>query len=245
MRNKGKILDDVGLKSPTYNQRSFFSSRIQGLKKLLKLTTSGWSKPNQKLLLAYLILILLWILANIASELTEEFSFFLEPVFAFFQWLVWRRYYKHLGWWILASWIGWLASVHLFKYFGVANWVGDSIVNLVPAKELEIGGESLNLQLVWFKVLLRQIEWTVIGIAQWLIVLRRHFPHSGWWILFSSIGGGVKGYLELTINILTGGVLGIFIAPIGYGLVTGIPLVWLLKEEIKERLLHLRTRVYY
>ncbi|BAZ34098.1 hypothetical protein NIES4074_66120 [Cylindrospermum sp. NIES-4074] len=189
-------------------------------------------------LLSYLSLVGLWILANIYSEFLEEFSFWLETGFAIAQWLVLRRYLRSIGGWILVSVGGWVIAFLLIHVVDVGQW----IVVLFPKGQLAIGGESVQIQALWTRSTIRLLEWTIIGLCQWL-VLRRHVDHSSWWILASALGGAVKGPLEYIVgltaeNAFKPNVASYFAAisgALGYGIVTSIALVWLLREWIQYR----------
>jgi hypothetical protein len=203
---------------------------MKGLSKFFTFTPSDRTIVASTMLSCITVL-LFWILANVASELIEEFSFWLETGFALAQWLVLRRYIWNLGWWILASAWGWTIAFILIHFVGVGNW----IVGMVPAGELEIGGVPVPLQVFWAKALLRLLEWSVIGVLQWL-VLRRHIQHSSWWLLASPVGGAVKGALELVTRLVAGDLLGAIMGALAYGVVTGSVLVLLLQDHIKHRI---------
>ena len=194
----------------------------------------GGSAQQKSPALSYLSLGLLWLGANVASEWLEEFSLWLEPVFAVAQWLVLRRYIRHIGWWLPVSVWGWLIVIFIFRV-GVGDW----IFAMVPGGELEVGGVPVNMQVFWASVLVRLPEWAVIGVGQWL-VLRRHFQPASWWVLASAAGGAVKGGVELVIGTVAGGLPGAIAGSLGYGAVTGVALVWLLKPRIQERQLRRR-----
>ncbi|QSJ19248.1 hypothetical protein JYQ62_11275 [Nostoc sp. UHCC 0702] len=193
-------------------------------------------------LLSYLALVSLWILANVASELLEDFSFFLETAFGVTQWLVLRRYIRHLGWWILLSAYGWVIAFVLINVVGARSWIFSLIP---PGGELAIGDELINTQILWTRVLVRLLEWVVIAILQWLL-LRRYIPHASWWIFASALGGAVKGGVEPVVRLLTAiDELGTIAGAVAYGLVTGVVLVLLLKHQIQHRQHRERMDLYY
>ncbi len=193
--------------------------------------TSNERNLGKQTILSCLALALLWILANIVSEMLEELSFFLEPVFAVTQWLVLRRYIRNFGLWVLMSTWGWMISLILIQLFGVGNW----IAAVFPEGEMEIGGVPIRVQIFWASVLVRLLEWTVIGLFQWL-QLRRFIEYAIWWIPASALGGAVKGGLELSMRTVMEGLPPALIGTCGYGVVTSIVLVLLLKNHIQQRL---------
>jgi len=209
---------------------------MKRLRELFTLTPSEEREILTRTMLSCLTLWLLWVLANVATELIEEFSFWLETGFALAQWLVLRRYIRNLGWWILASVSGWIITFILIHFVGVGNW----IVGMVPAGELEIGGVPVPLQVFLTKTLLRLLEWSVIGVLQWA-VLRCHIQHSSWWLLASPVGGAIKGAVELATRLVAGDLLGAIMGVLAYGVVTGSVLVLLLHNPIKHRLEHRRN----
>jgi hypothetical protein len=204
---------------------------MKPLREFLSLTASAERDILTSTTLSCLTLWLLWVLANVASELIEEFSFWLETGFAVAQWLVLRRYIRNLGWWILASAWGWIITFILIRFVGVGSW----IFAIVPGRELEVGVVPINMQMFWTGVLVRLLEWAVIGVLQWL-VLRCHIQHSSWWIIASALGGAVKGTVELVISSVAGDLLATIMCPFGYGAVTGVALVLLLQERIKRQM---------
>ena len=135
----------------------------------------------------------------------------------FMQWLVLRRRIAGTGWWVPASTLG----------FPVALVMAEGAMRLV-------GIPSPILLGVLFGIL--------SGILPWL-VLRRQVARAGWWVLAHLLGS------------LVGGALGIFTfyaaSAIGYyqfdwaaagamfgaglGAITGITLVWLLRQPVPEK----------
>jgi len=96
-----------------------------------------------------------------------------------FQYLLLRRYWPHIGWWILATSLGWviLAAVMVLRY----------------PLSLRFGFE---FTLTWLPVITYIICGLIAGLAQWLL-LRRRLPHATWWIAASILGWGLIG---LTVN---------------------------------------------
>jgi len=210
---------------------------MKRLREFFTFTPSEEREILIRTLLSCLTLWLLWVLANVATELIEEFSLLLETGFAVAQWLVLRRYIWNLGWWVLASVVGWNIAFILIHFVGVGNW----IVGMVPAGELEIGGVPVPLQVFLTKTLLRLLEWSLIGVLQWL-VLRCHIQHSSWWLLASPVGGAIKGAAEFTFRLVLGDMLGTIMGALAYGVVTGSVLVLLLHNPIRHGLEHRRNQ---
>ncbi|NET08635.1 MAG: hypothetical protein F6K16_28845 [Symploca sp. SIO2B6] len=99
---------------------------------------------------------------------------------------------------------------------------------MLPTTELKVVGETITLQVLGTSILLRLVEWTVIGSIQWLL-LRCYLKRASWWILASAIGGAIKGGSELITRLVVSNALGgAMIGAFAYGVVTSVVLAWLL-----------------
>ncbi len=108
------------------------------------------------------------------------------------QWLVLRRQVSQTVWWVLASTVG----------LAVGNAVALAVFEAVGLT----GGSHFSGGAVAF-VLFGAVAGASVGIAQWL-VLRRHIPGAGWWVLASTVGlpvGFAVGFAVLEAVGLTGG----------------------------------------
>jgi hypothetical protein len=170
-----------------------------------------------------LTLLGLWLSAMLGSSLDEDLfaSLVLLPLMGlslgFFEWLLLRRMFVRIGWWIMATLLGWAAgfpaSFAIFQ--GLMGLTGEQIT----------GALAGVLQVSLFAVL--------VGILQWLI-LRRHVRLAAWWIVASLVGWnaalalGGPGALVISAQIYLTGLV--------YGLVTGLALVILLSQHKNKRL---------
>ena len=68
---------------------------------------------------------------------------------------------------------------------------------------------------------------TVLGVPQWL-VLRRQVARASWWVLASTVGWVVGGFLS---GAFEGGVVGRAVIGAVYGAITGAVLVRLLGQR--------------
>lgn len=134
------------------------------------------------------------------------------------QWLVLRRQVSRVGWWALASLVG----------LGVAA-VGGVAVALAAGYSME-----------WFPmagwIVIAAVGGAMAGIMQWLI-LRRQVSRAGWWVLASTVGWAVSvaGLVVLGEEIMDFLALGVGLAGIvGLGAMTGLALVWLLRQPAPE-----------
>jgi hypothetical protein len=136
----------------------------------------------------------------------------------FIQWLVLRRRIAGAGWWIPASALG----------FPIALVLADKAMRLVgdfAAAPILLG--------VLFGVLSGSLPW---------LVLRRQNARAGWWLpahLLGALVGGAFGIVAFHFAALMGlyqftwAAAGVMFAA-GLGAITGIALVWLLRESISE-----------
>jgi hypothetical protein len=83
-----------------------------------------------------------------------------------------RRYLPRMGWWVLATAVGWLLGAMLIfgwvravMYFWTAEMINESWA-IAPA--FVVLGMS-------------------VGVGQWLL-LRRRLPRGGWWIVANAVG---------------------------------------------------------
>jgi hypothetical protein len=115
-----------------------------------------------------------------------------------------RRYLPRMGWWVLATFGGWLLGVLLILMSGWFNsWTY----------------ESFDLDLAFIEMGLS------IGVGQWLL-FRRRLSRAGWWI-----GANVLGWVLL--GLITGegfGQGGIFAVGIMPACVTAAMLAWLMNQ---------------
>jgi hypothetical protein len=149
------------------------------------------------------------------------------------QWLVLRRYIKHMGWWIIATGIGamiaWLIGL---KVIVVLTLIFFSDLTAQPMLSTLL--EAAFFLGIWVGA--------VLGCAQWF-VLRSHVRRAMIWVFANALAWGFGLLIALTgatlikpgevkletalIGIATGGVTGFVI-----GAITGIALVWLLKPRL-------------
>ncbi|MBF1989008.1 hypothetical protein [Fischerella thermalis] len=189
-------------------------------------------------------LLLWWVLANavggaIVGALEEGgFQFFATlvltgPILGVAQWLVLRHYIRHTNWWVIASILGW--------YLGFpVTLVTREILNPILLEMLL--AVSKLWEVFWLNAVNQLVTFTVLGVAQWL-VLRQHLQQAWWWILASSVGGFVNGAVSaavcaaacqtiaMKVNAQMAGAIAYGSGWTGSGLVTGIMLVWLLPNR--------------
>lgn len=143
------------------------------------------------------------------------------------QWLVLRQYIPKAFWWIVVSALGWTFGLLLVS----PNVTLDPLIQFL---------NMLGLWYVFWMNLVKQlIVLAILGATQFPI-LRRFVRKAHWWILVSAFGGALAGAGSSTVAyILHPGLLP---APfstalaygsgwLGYGIVTGICLQWLLRHQ--------------
>ena len=142
------------------------------------------------------------------------------------QWLVLRRYLRGLtrGAWVLATV---LAAMWAYALAMIPFQLVDP--STLDAAVLVIVGLTLGILFV-----------LSIGGAQWL-VLRRHAPNSGWWILANAIAwplGVAAPFITMALvpdpapltATIAAGIAGGLLMGLVVGALTGIALVWLLRD---------------
>ncbi|MGJ5675496.1 MAG: hypothetical protein ACR9NN_18085 [Nostochopsis sp.] len=178
-----------------------------------------------------------WVLANLFNVVIGQLSFFAGPMFGISQWLVLRKYIRHLGWWILVSANSWIATyliIYVFK-------AGEKIVEIAPQGNLLVLGVTVEMQGLWTYILITVLQSTVIGVFQWL-VLRTRIQYASWWIFAGLIGGVTKGMAIALVQPIVNPIFVEFIGSLLYGSVTGIALVGLLQIRIQN---HLERQMYW
>jgi hypothetical protein len=154
-------------------------------------------------------------------------------VLGFTQWLVLRRYVKHIGWWVFATGVGsliaWLIGVKFMVALALVSFTNTMTTTTLWA---------LQQAVFWMGAWVG----TILGIAQWL-VLRSHVHKGVGWVLANALAWGLGllvAFMSVTwtkpegltietvvVNIATGAATGAIV-----GSITGIALVWFLKPRL-------------
>jgi hypothetical protein len=117
------------------------------------------------------------------TRITEDFLFscVFYPAFGLvagcLQYLLLRRCLPRMGWWIVATVVGWLLPI--------------AVLRLVSAT-LPV---ALDVSSVWSVAVVVVLIGGCIGLAQWL-VLRQRVRHAARWILASVLGWGMAGLVR-------------------------------------------------
>ena len=91
------------------------------------------------------------------------------------QYILLRRYLPHMGWWIAATFLGWLMPFVWFFIFSRLFIPGSSTVRIV------LGMSVLG---------------TTVALPQWWL-LRKRVQHAWWWVLFFGLAWGMVGLYDL------------------------------------------------
>jgi hypothetical protein len=152
-------------------------------------------------------------------HITEDFllPYILWPtlglVTGFLQYLLLRRHLPRMGWWIAATALGWSLGL-----------IGGRVLYRTLYGTLDVNA-------IWFDILMTALVGGVMGLAQWL-VLNPRVHHAAWWILANVLSWGVVGWGAATLsNQMVIPAVGIMLVP---GIATGIAL-WLLLDRFPLR----------
>ncbi|MBI3152737.1 MAG: hypothetical protein HYZ21_11430 [Chloroflexi bacterium] len=115
-----------------------------------------------------------------------------------------QRYWPRMGWWVLATIVGWLLGMLVLV---ISNWLGWK-------------GLSTDLDLVFIVMGLS------IGVGQWLL-LRQRLPSAGWWIGANGVGWGLLALITVGNTIDQFGLLTLGFVP---ACVTAAVLALLVKQ---------------
>lgn len=144
------------------------------------------------------------------------------------QWLVLCQSMPKAFWWIVVSTLGWTFGLVL-----VSSYITlfDPLIQFLRT----LGA----WEVFWTNLVKQPIVLAIFGAAQFPI-LRRFVRKAHWWILVSALGGALEGATSSTAAYIVQP--GLLPAPLptalsygagwlGYGIVTGICLQWLLRHQ--------------
>jgi hypothetical protein len=153
----------------------------------------------------------------------EDDSLILELLFpiiglltGILQYILLRRYLPHMGWWIAATFLGWLMPFVILFIFSKLLIPGSSTVRIV------LGMIVLG---------------TTVSLPQWWL-LRKRVQHAWWWVLVSGLAWGMVGLYDLlTLSDLFPVLLGFAVV---LAMATGIA-CWLFLDRFPNREISSRT----
>ena len=132
------------------------------------------------------------------------------------QYILLRRYLPHMGWWIAATFLGWLMPFVIGFIFSRLFIPGSSTVRIV------LGMIVLG---------------TTVALPQWWL-LRKRVQHAWWWVLVFGLAWGMVGLYDLlTLSDLFPVLLGFAVVP---AIATSIA-CWLLLDRLPNHELSSRT----
>lgn len=154
------------------------------------------------------------------------------------QWLVLRRYIRHVGKWIavtaIAMMIAWLIGI---KVSTLIAFIVTLDVTLTAGTQMTVLLTGIFLLGAWIG--------TVLGLTQWL-VLKHHIRLAVWWVFANALAwalGLVVAFMiaskfhfyPLTLETaLAGCATGLATGAV-VGAITGVALVWILKPTLSRR----------
>ena len=155
------------------------------------------------------------IFVNGQQQTTEDylFLFIFVPLFclltSFLQYILLRRYLPKMGWWMVATGLGWLSV-----------WIVMQTIDFFGSVFLS------NLELI----LVFPLIGTLIGFFQWLL-LRRRITQAAWWILASALGWGLAALGTYT-PLKNGSILAqLFLFGLSPAIITGFAWWFLWKQQ--------------
>jgi hypothetical protein len=163
-----------------------------------------------------------WAIIPLVTERGDEPPF-LELLFpiiglltGILQYILLRRYLPRMGWWIAATFLGWLMPFVIFFIFSRLVIPGSSTVRIV------LGMIVLG---------------TTVALPQWWL-LRKRVQHAWWWVLVFGLAWGMVGLYDLlTLSDLFPVLLGFAVVP---AIATSIA-CWLLLDRLPNHELSSRT----
>jgi uncharacterized membrane protein len=127
------------------------------------------------------------------------------------QWLVLRRVFDRVGWWVLLTFVGW-----------VAFWELDAMNLLFAAKGIAFIPDLLNVA----------IFGGILGVLQWLL-LRQKIQSAGWWVLASMAGAMLGSLVADAINtaLQSDSPIDFLTSSVVWAIITGICMMWLIRRS--------------
>jgi hypothetical protein len=162
-----------------------------------------------------------WAIMSLVTETDDSLHLYLLfPIIGLLtgilQYILLRRYLPHMGWWIAATFLGWLMPFVIGFIFSRLFIPGSSTVRIV------LGMIVLG---------------TTVALPQWWL-LRKRVQHAWWWVLVFGLAWGMVGLYDLvTLYELFPVLLGFAVVP---AIATSIA-CWLLLDRLPNHELSSRT----
>jgi hypothetical protein len=162
-----------------------------------------------------------WAIMSLVTETDDSLLLYLLfPIIGLLtgilQYILLRRYLPHMGWWIVATFLGWLMPFVIGFIFSRLFIPGSSTVRIV------LGMIVLG---------------TTVALPQWWL-LRKRVQHAWWWVLVFGLAWGMVGLYDLvTLSELFPVLLGFAVVP---AIATSIA-CWLLLDRLPNHELSSRT----
>jgi hypothetical protein len=179
-----------------------------------------------------------WIAVAFISRYLSDSDEWLMLCLGVLQWFAIAGYLHGLKLWAIASILGWGADFGIRQTlsFSTEQILGDT-PNWLPfwltyGSWTPDGGEFYS-QMLWDNALSDGLQWTLIGLFQWLLVLYKPYKGSVWWILASGVGGCLQGILSTLMGFAWGSTIALGGGSLGYSAVTGMVLIYLKNKHYK------------
>jgi hypothetical protein len=195
-------------------------------------------------------LLLTWIAVAFISRYLSEGDWWLTPCFGLFQWFAMSSYLPRLRLWAIASILGWSTDFGIRQAIALSS---EQIWGNTPSglpfwltygSWTPNGGEFFG-QILWDNALSDGLQWSIIGLVQWWLVLHKLHKGSEIWILASACGGCLQGVFSTLLGFIWGSMIATGLGTIGYSIVTGFTLIYLKQKNYKIPLLKGRWIIHH
>ena len=148
--------------------------------------------------------------------------------------LVLRRYLPK-GRWVLATAAALLVGISSWLFINSSIRIGRVMTAKGSIENFEVLGVLVDAHLFWERTFGFFIVWGVVGAGQWL-VLRQYVQRTRLWMIGSALAGAASGIVLVVVDTASDDLLLPWAARwMAYGALSGLVLVWMLRNRIKRR----------
>ncbi len=149
--------------------------------------------------------------------------------------LVLRRYLPK-GRWVLATAAALLVGISSWLFINSSIRIARVMTAKGSIENFEVLGVLVDAHLFWERTFGFFIVWGVVGAGQWL-VLRQYVQRTRLWMIGSALAGAASGIVLVVVDTASDDLLLPWAARwLVYGALSGLVLVWMLRNRIKRKL---------